>query len=239
MPGKNCNFLQCLENSDRQLLRRFVISLVLHTDMAKHNDLVVKLKRTITTKKETGTSWLDQKDDTKAVLEEAQFLLDMMLHCADLGNVCRPTSVMKEWCKRVITEFWRQGDLERIHGLPVGPGRDRSTANVPLGQQFFIKVLVSPLYTLWNEVVPETEICLKYLHANLEYWKKESELKKKKEREKKKQQQPPSSSLKSPKNDAKTTRLSSASSEPTITGRKCNPNKRREYHPPDYVAETF
>eukprot|EP00954_Amorphochlora_amoebiformis_P010544 824122-Amorphochlora_amoeboformis.AAC.1 len=50
---------------------------------------------------------------------------------------------MEEWTKRVIKEFWAQGDLERLHGLPVGPGRDRSTANVPLGQQFFIKVLAN------------------------------------------------------------------------------------------------
>ncbi|GAB5365565.1 hypothetical protein AAMO2058_001069400 [Amorphochlora amoebiformis] len=176
--GRQCNFLQCLDTGDRQLLRRFVISMVLHTDMAKHNDLVVKLRRTITTKKETKTMWLDQKE-VKDLLNETEFLLNMMLHCADLANACRPRKIMEEWTKRVIKEFWAQGDLERLHGLPVGPGRDRSTANVPLGQQFFIKVLVSPLYTLWKEVIPETEVALKHLHENLEYWTGVAESKRK------------------------------------------------------------
>jgi len=137
--GPKCNFLRSLDKGDHQLFRRFVISMVLNTDMAKHNDLVVKLRRNVTRKKETQSDWLDQKDE-KAYLNEAEFLLDMLLHCADLANACRPRQIMKEWCRRVISEFWRQGDLERIHGLPVGPGRDRQTANVPLGQQFFNKV---------------------------------------------------------------------------------------------------
>jgi len=77
--------------------------------------------------------------------------------------------------RRVIKEFWSQGDKERENGLQIGPGRDRNTANVPLGQQFFIKVLVSPLYTLWKEVVPESDIALKLLHKNLEFWTNEAE----------------------------------------------------------------
>jgi len=178
--GPNCNFLQGMERGNQQLFRRFVISMVLHTDMAKHNDLVVKLRRNITSKKETGSEWLDQKQDAKAQLNETEFLLDMMIHCADLANACRPRHIMKEWCTRVISEFWKQGDLERIHGIPVGPGRDRATANVPLGQQFFIKVLVSPLYTLWKEVVPEAEIAVKLLHENLDFWTAEVEKDKKK-----------------------------------------------------------
>jgi len=176
--GKQCNFLQCLEQRDQQLVRRFVISMVLHTDMAKHNDLVVKLKRLIKSKDEKDNKsikWLELDQNPKDLMNETEFLLDMMIHCADLANACRPNHIMKEWTRRVIKEFWSQGDKERENGLQIGPGRDRNTANVPLGQQFFIKVLVSPLYTLWKEVVPESDIALKLLHKNLEFWTNEAE----------------------------------------------------------------
>ena len=172
--GPRCNFLQCAPTGVRRLVRRLVINMILHTDMSKHNDLIQQLDRSITGKRETKSRWLDQTDSEK-LLKEAELLLCMATHCSDLANACRPRHIMKKWTRRVITEFWNQGDLERKRGLQVGPGRDRATANVPLGQHFFIKVLVSPLYQKWAEVVPEARICLHYMQENLRHWKREAD----------------------------------------------------------------
>jgi len=143
--------------------------------------------------------------------------------------------------RRVISEFWRQGDLERIHGLPVGPGRDRQTANVPLGQQFFNKVLVRPLYKLWKEVVPEADVALKILNENLAYWASEVEAQRK-------EQKKESASIKQPCKQSRATseeglKQKGEDSFITLHSRKKsgvgNPNKRREFVPAIHVADTI
>jgi len=64
---------------------------------------------------------------------------------SDLCNPCRPKRQMLQWASRINQEFFKQGDLEQIFSLPVGPGNDRNSANIPLGQQFFIKVIILTL----------------------------------------------------------------------------------------------
>jgi len=168
---KNCDFLNCLSHLDYRTFRRLVISMVLHTDMAKHQEQVRNLKHTIKWKKSTNASWLDSKDP-QVWIKEVETLLNLCVHCADLSGPCRPQVFMRKWTDRVLQEFWQQGDMEKDQALPVGLGNDRSKAkDVPLGQVFFIDGFVKPLWEQFKEVIPEVEVCLKNLDKNLDYWK--------------------------------------------------------------------
>ena len=55
-----------------------------------------------------------------------------MIHLADLSNPTKPIELYQEWNKRILEEYWRQGDkvrggkrretVGRLRGLPNGEG---------------------------------------------------------------------------------------------------------------------
>ena len=62
--------------------------------------------------------------------------------------------------RRVLNEFWAQGDREREMGIAVGPLNDRTSAQISKGQVGFIGVLVAPLFEELKRVLPAvTECC--------------------------------------------------------------------------------
>ncbi len=172
-----CNFLSSVSTLDYKTVRRLVISMVLHTDMAKHGRQVVQLRNRSKVYEKAKFGWLREGMGAEDWFDEAEMLLCAAVHCGDLGNPCRPTETSVKWSMRVLEEFWRQGDMEKDQLLPVGPGHDRLKANIPVGQTYFIRMLVSPLYKEWCRIVPEAAICEKYLQKNLDYWVAESKQK--------------------------------------------------------------
>ena len=48
-----------------------------------------------------------------------------LFHAADISNQCRPFKLASEWGRRIVSEFFDQGDRERMLDLPVSPGCDR------------------------------------------------------------------------------------------------------------------
>jgi hypothetical protein len=57
-------------------------------------------------------------------------MMDALLHASDISNPMKPFEVYKEWTKRVLEEFWIQGDQERDQGLKISYLCDRYTTNM-------------------------------------------------------------------------------------------------------------
>ena len=57
-------------------------------------------------------------------------VLQNMVHCSDLSNPTKPLHVYRAWVDRLMEEFFRQGDLERQHGMDISPMCDRDTATI-------------------------------------------------------------------------------------------------------------
>jgi len=57
-----------------------------------------------------------------------------MVHCADLSNPTKPIAIYREWVRRIMEEFFRQGDKEREQGLDISPMCDRHNATVEKAQ---------------------------------------------------------------------------------------------------------
>ena len=85
--------------------------------------------------------------------EEKTFVLEMVIHSADIANPCRSEKIYRQWTERVMQEFYEQGDLEKANGLPVSKFFDRTAPNVPKCQLGFIDFVVRPLMEVVNELL--------------------------------------------------------------------------------------
>ena len=57
-----------------------------------------------------------------------------MVHCADLSNPTKPLELYRQWCDRIMEEFFQQGDKERETGLDISPMCDRFNATIEKSQ---------------------------------------------------------------------------------------------------------
>mmetsp|Transcript_15441 Transcript_15441/g.49426 ORF Transcript_15441/g.49426 Transcript_15441/m.49426 type:complete len:517 (-) Transcript_15441:200-1750(-) len=154
----------------QQYVRKALVQMVLATDMGKHAKSVQDLK--IFVEEQASPSQADESEQKHLALENKLLTLDTVLHAADISNPCKPKPIMLKWTKRVLREFWNQGDEEKRLDLPVSPLCDRETEQwaVPKGQLGFINFVVSPLYTPLSRLMPEVEECLEHLKASKAFW---------------------------------------------------------------------
>ena len=120
------NILDGLTNDERKLVREGIISMVLATDMTFHFDWIGKFK----TKMSGNGLNLEQKSDRK-------LLLNMAIKCSDVNNPSKPLEQCKVWTELVMEEFFRQGDREKVHGIPISMFYSRGT-DIPKCQIVFI-----------------------------------------------------------------------------------------------------
>lgn len=156
------NIFKGVERSDYKTIRKIIIDMVLATDLSKHFKLVGTFKTSVS----GGNLDLGEAEDRL-------LLLQMCLKCGDLNHAAKPLRLHKIWSMKVTEEFYRQGDLERAHGLQISPFMDRTTANLSKSQVGFMQFLVSPMYTeFMNFIDPHKKLpVLEYLEANHKHWK--------------------------------------------------------------------
>lgn len=94
----------------KKLLRRSIIIAILATDMALHFDKVGHLN-----KKDINNPFDKSKD------AERQWLIDAIVHSADLSAQTLPTCVAKTWEEKISMEFESQAKEEEALGIPVAP----------------------------------------------------------------------------------------------------------------------
>ncbi|KAI8380868.1 hypothetical protein BD560DRAFT_387419 [Blakeslea trispora] len=122
--------------------------------------------------------------------QQRQILCQIILHAADISNALRPWPVCLAWSNLVCEEFFRQGEAEREHGLPVSPNMDRSqVSQTTIGLQFG-DFVVSPYFEIFAALFPKADELVKTLAENRKQWiRLEEEVKDKQEREEKESNQ--------------------------------------------------
>ncbi|RWS06104.1 uncharacterized protein B4U79_11900 [Dinothrombium tinctorium] len=83
--------------------------------------------------------------------EDRLFILQIALKCADLGNPCRPWVLSHKWTTQICSEFYRQGDYEKMLNIEVNPMFDRRVSSMAKIQTEFFRNIVSPLFELWDQ----------------------------------------------------------------------------------------
>jgi len=138
-----CNLLEPLSVKERREVRDIMVAVILGTDMSVHFKNVDRLSAALT----AGNFDLSSREDKT-------FVLEMLLHSADVANPCRPEPIYQSWTDKVMEEFYDQGDLEKAAGLPVSKFFDRDAPNLPRCQVGFLNFVVMPLFTVMGEVLP-------------------------------------------------------------------------------------
>lgn len=134
---------------------------ILATDMTKHKNAIDSLK----------TLNLNKKSSSKNLSEHSNAeLLPIIVHLADLSNPAKEFFDALNWGKRVVSEFFEQGDVEKAFGSEnVNKVFDREAGRLEDIQIGFIQHLVVPLFVEWCEFC-EDDLLMKLIYANLEVY---------------------------------------------------------------------
>ena len=101
-----------------------------------------------------------------------QEFLNVLIHAADVSNPTKPLEIYKIWAKKVVDEFFLQGDKERSQGMKISFLCDRNTVSFPQSQLGFIEGIVLPLYNVIVEYFPNIGYSVSNINGNIEYFKK-------------------------------------------------------------------
>ncbi|KAJ3362217.1 cAMP-specific 3',5'-cyclic phosphodiesterase 4D [Kappamyces sp. JEL0680] len=132
------NIFESLTPEQYRMARKMIISIVLATDLAQHFQFISKFKGKV------SSSSLKLEDDA-----DRHLIMEMAVKCGDLGNPVKTFEKAKQWTNLVMEEFYRQGDREKLVGLPVSKFMDRNDPSVSKCQIGFIDFLVAPLFDAW------------------------------------------------------------------------------------------
>ena len=156
------NLFHSLNNEQLITIWKWIIHLILATDMAKHFKLIKQ-----------GN---DALDAGVINLKEEQYrlmVMELIMKVSDISNVSRPFKLADIWCDVLSEEFWRQGDREKELGLEYsGPLMNREGQNKAKGQVGFYNFICLPLYTLIARIFPELQVNLDSVKNNLSVWTK-------------------------------------------------------------------
>ena len=166
------NIFEKMSNIDYKIIRKRMISEILATDMANHGKVVsvIKSKIVVNENNENKLNLLSGNEQTKS--EEQQYLLDFIIHLADLGHNTKLFNISLRWVSLLSEEFWRQGDLEKQKNLPVSFLCDREKVNIPQSQKGFINGFIIPTFEILVSVFPSLKFTLDNANHNLKEWQK-------------------------------------------------------------------
>ncbi len=181
---KGCNIFESLSSDDYKICRKRIIQCVLATDMTLHNKEFQFLKsksQTYNIKNGENVEKIFENIDPVTSFNLKQEFLNVLIHSADVSNPSKPLDIYKQWAKRCVDEFFKQGDMEKRLGMTVSFNCDRDTVSLPQSQVGFIDAIVFPLFSVICEFFPNLNFTLENLGKNLAYYKgvKENENKKK------------------------------------------------------------
>lgn len=155
------NILENLANDQFLLLRKWVIEMILVTDMAKHFDLVNTFRLNQYSLKEIARG--------NCKLET----LKLIIHSADIGHSAKEKNLHRKWSGLICEEFFNQGDIEKENDMPVSMYCDKETTILAKSQIGFLKNISLPLFeilTLYLDSEQIAKYCLEQLKNNLQGW---------------------------------------------------------------------
>ena len=151
---------------------RFLVSkLILSTDFSRGLETVHEIQSLTQTRKRSlramstynaassmSTNTSDSIFDDRDKSDEFELILGLIVECSDLGHPARPLRLHQRWSVMVSQEFYAQGRMETVHGVPISPMCEpeselsRKNFSWAKGQQCFIDFLVQPKFEALSQV---------------------------------------------------------------------------------------
>lgn len=82
----------------------------------------------------------------------------VLIKVSDISNEARPMDIAEQWLDRLLQEFFKQSDAEKLEGLPVTPFMDREKITKPSSQCSFIGFVLLPLFEALGELFVELQV---------------------------------------------------------------------------------
>jgi len=134
--SQGCDIFTSLSNKEKDEARKVIIDNILGTDMTRHGAIMKEMQDIASQPVESR----NMHDKNKAAVLRA------LVHAVDIGNPTRCYSVALDWARRIVKEFFYQGDRERSLGLDISMLCDRNTNNFASGQVGFINFMIVPYF---------------------------------------------------------------------------------------------
>jgi len=173
LPGQNVfDKLQVDEYKD---VRKHIIDVILHTDIAKHPPMVKEFEQLYDVNSKVfegnnSTSLSAQEVEILSTPENKKLIMRAILHGADISNATKPWNVARAWAYRVLEEYANQGDQEKSLGIPVQVLNDRDKVNKPNSQIGFMEFIITPWVVAKVKVFPALFEASLLLETNLNNW---------------------------------------------------------------------
>lgn len=88
----------------------------------------------------------------------------VLIKVSDISNEARPMEVAEPWLDRLLQEFFKQSDAEKLEGLPVTPFMDREKITKPSSQVSFIGFVLLPLFEALGDLLTELQVGMKKIY---------------------------------------------------------------------------
>lgn len=163
LENEDCNVFNSFSSEAFKQVREGMIRSILATDMARHNEILCQFKELIPE--------FDYSNKTHINL-----LSMVLIKVSDISNEARPMDVAEPWLDRLLQEFFKQSDAEKLEGLPVTPFMDRDKITKPSSQCSFIGFVLLPLFEALGELFGELQdLIVQPVRDALDYYRRLNE----------------------------------------------------------------
>eukprot|EP00741_Cyanophora_paradoxa_P021311 tig00021348_g20571.t1 len=202
MRAREHDFMEGVPKAAARDVRRAVIDVVLATDMARHFEILGNFRKRAAAgalgppegpasfsarggpspspraQASPGPASRDRDREREGPggqglsAEDRRLVLAVAMKGSDIGHAFKPLAAHVAWSEAVASEFYAQGDRERLLGLPVSPFMDREKANMAQSQLGFLDFVVLPLLNALAASFPRLgETVLAGARDNYAHWK--------------------------------------------------------------------
>jgi cAMP-specific phosphodiesterase 4 len=142
--------LDCIKNlpgKEKLDGRKIILENILGTDMSKHGAIQAEVK-----------AIADLPEDQREMnTKNKAYILKALVHAADIGNPTRPFDIARKWAEKIVSEFFDQGDRERVGGFEISMLCDRHTTNFAKSQIGFLNFVIFPYYNVLTAIIPKLD----------------------------------------------------------------------------------
>ncbi|CAH2013296.1 unnamed protein product [Acanthoscelides obtectus] len=163
LENEDCNIFKSFSSEEFKVVREGMIRSILATDMARHNEILTNFKEILPN---------FNYDDKGHV----NLLCMVLIKVSDISNEARPMEVAEPWLDKLLQEFFKQSDAEKLEGLPVTPFMDRDKITKPSSQCSFIGFVLLPLFEALGELFEELQdLIVQPVREALDYYRRLNE----------------------------------------------------------------
>ncbi|XP_075974059.1 cGMP-dependent 3',5'-cyclic phosphodiesterase-like isoform X2 [Anticarsia gemmatalis] len=94
----------------------------------------------------------------------------MLMNCADLSDTLKDWGSVKKTAASVLTEFFKQGDVEKSRGELPALMMDREKCFIPDLEIQFLSSICMPLFEIVGRILPRAAPCSKIIENHMERW---------------------------------------------------------------------